>query len=497
MRKIEKQCIVFLLALLLFFNSVFLPSQKTFASTVPTGDYTFSDWRDKAPYEVWKFVLYIASICGATIMNGDYEQAIKDTVDYAQQQGAGTFEYVHSTSSGVTYDDELVKIISNYFESQKDSSSDTGYKSDSGLTEVNYRFVKTQTYSYLWKVYYDGYLDDMKPMASSTAYEVFDSFEDFEKLCLDEYILNNIAVGSEYLQPKSLGLLCINPCSSPKNYYFYSEPYTEYYGKDVTTRIYYIGDVDAGTLKWSVAPRKLTRSVASDGSYSYKCDVTNTSYNSGFFMFEWNGTSLSMKANQSSLENTNSSIGKSKANFSYLVQDESYFPFFATEDGSWIRLFASDDDARNYYSYMDSNGLSVPTTPYSGGNVTINTNNGTIIYGDVVDDSGGSDDDSGGGSSSSDDDSGGGIFSSIVKGVISALKGVLEALLSVLSTVLDFVADAIKLVTNTLSDAKELLNNGFTSFLTELFPFIPKEWITAITLGLGLMVFGVFLKMFK
>jgi hypothetical protein len=146
---------------------------------------------------------------------------------------------------------------------------------------------------------------------------------------------------------------------------------------------------------------------------------------------------------------------------------------------------------------MDSNGLSVPTTPYSGGNVTINTNNGTIIYGDVVDDSGGSDDDSGGGSSSSDDDSGGGIFSSIVKGVISALKGVLEALLSVLSTVLDFVADAIKLVTNTLSDAKELLNNGFTSFLTELFPFIPKEWITAITLGLGLMVFGVFLKMFK
>lgn len=99
----------------------------------------------------------------------------------------------------------------------------------------------------------------------------------------------------------------------------------------------------------------------------------------------------------------------------------------------------------------------------------------------------------GSGSGDSGNSSSGGFLDSL----LSALGGLGDAVLGVLSKLIEFIAKAIKLVTDSFSDIVSLAENGFVDLLTAFFPFLPSEWILAITLVLALAVLGVVIKIFS
>lgn len=72
-----------------------------------------------------------------------------------------------------------------------------------------------------------------------------------------------------------------------------------------------------------------------------------------------------------------------------------------------------------------------------------------------------------------------------------------DIIMTLLSKVFDIITDIIKFFTDTLADAMDIIPTGFVEFLGALFPFIPKEWITAVSLALALMLIGVVIKVLR
>ncbi|MBD5541362.1 MAG: hypothetical protein HDR00_09280 [Lachnospiraceae bacterium] len=129
---------------------------------------------------------------------------------------------------------------------------------------------------------------------------------------------------------------------------------------------------------------------------------------------------------------------------------------------------------------------------YTGQPITNNTISQTEIndystYYNYYYGSGGSGDGSGSGSESG---SSGGWLDSILNG----LGSLGNAVMSILSKLFEMVTKVIEFFTVTLTDAMDAIPTGYANFLAALFPFLPKEWITAVTLFLGLLVAGVLIK---
>ena len=69
--------------------------------------------------------------------------------------------------------------------------------------------------------------------------------------------------------------------------------------------------------------------------------------------------------------------------------------------------------------------------------------------------------------------------------------------MTLLSKIFDIITDILKFFTETLADALDIIPTGFVNFLGALFPFIPKEWTTAVSLMLAVMLIGTVIKIFR
>ena len=102
----------------------------------------------------------------------------------------------------------------------------------------------------------------------------------------------------------------------------------------------------------------------------------------------------------------------------------------------------------------------------------------------------------GSGSGGSSGDSGSGSGDGFFDSFLNALGSLGDAVLGILSKLIEFIAKAVSFITDAFSDIASLAENGFTDLLTAFFPFLPSEWVAAITLLLALAVFGVVINLF-
>lgn len=100
----------------------------------------------------------------------------------------------------------------------------------------------------------------------------------------------------------------------------------------------------------------------------------------------------------------------------------------------------------------------------------------------------------GSGSGGSDTDSSGGSW---LNGILGALDKIGDVIMSLLAKALDIVTSILKFFTDTLLEAVDIVPGGVVNLLQVFFPYVPPEWITAISLALALLVIGLIIKLFK
>lgn len=93
--------------------------------------------------------------------------------------------------------------------------------------------------------------------------------------------------------------------------------------------------------------------------------------------------------------------------------------------------------------------------------------------------------------------SGSGSSGNWLESLLSSLSKLGDIIMTLVSKVVDIITDILKFFTDTLADAMDIIPEGFIGFLGALFPFIPKEWLTAVSLALALMLIGVIIKVLK
>lgn len=130
---------------------------------------------------------------------------------------------------------------------------------------------------------------------------------------------------------------------------------------------------------------------------------------------------------------------------------------------------------------------------YTGQPVTKNTvtqteiNDFSATYNYYYGDSSG-----GSGSGGSGSGSSGNWIDTIVNGIGSFFDGALQ----IIGKIIEALGKFMILIADAFSDLSEVMPTGFINFLSQLFPFIPEEWITAATLFLSLALLGVLIKIF-
>lgn len=100
----------------------------------------------------------------------------------------------------------------------------------------------------------------------------------------------------------------------------------------------------------------------------------------------------------------------------------------------------------------------------------------------------------GGGSGSG---SGSGSSGNWLESLLSSLGKLGDIIMTLFSKVFDIITDILKFFTDTLADVMDIIPEGFIGFLGAFFPFIPKEWLTAVSLLLALTLIGAIIKFFK
>lgn len=93
--------------------------------------------------------------------------------------------------------------------------------------------------------------------------------------------------------------------------------------------------------------------------------------------------------------------------------------------------------------------------------------------------------------------SGSGSSGNWLESLLGSLSKLGDIIMTLVSKVVDIITDILKFFTDTLADAMDIIPEGFIRFLGALFPFIPKEWLTAVSLALALMLIGVIIKVLK
>lgn len=171
------------------------------------------------------------------------------------------------------------------------------------------------------------------------------------------------------------------------------------------------------------------------------------------------------------------------------------FYIFSSHTGG-IPVFKSLADLKNGTSSVTC-GQYLPG--YSSGDITDNSVTQTEIndfstnynyyYSSGNDGDGSGDDGSGSGGSSGS--------GSWLDSIFSGLDSLGDTILNMFGKLSDFLGDAVSFITDGITSVLDLSQNGFVDLLTAFFPFLPKEWVTAVTLALGLSLFGLVIHMFK
>lgn len=104
-----------------------------------------------------------------------------------------------------------------------------------------------------------------------------------------------------------------------------------------------------------------------------------------------------------------------------------------------------------------------------------------------------SDNDTSSGDSGDSGGSSGGGLGNFLKG----LGSIGDALLSILGKLLEYVGKAFELITGLIDDVLTIIPENITNLISALFPFIPEEWVSCITLSLVLGVVGIIIGLFK
>lgn len=99
----------------------------------------------------------------------------------------------------------------------------------------------------------------------------------------------------------------------------------------------------------------------------------------------------------------------------------------------------------------------------------------------------------GGGGSGSDPGSSGNWLDTL----LGALGKLGDIIMTLLTKAFDIITDILKFFTDTLAGAMDIIPKNFIEFLGAFFPFIPKEWITAVSLAISLVLIGVIIKVLK
>lgn len=104
--------------------------------------------------------------------------------------------------------------------------------------------------------------------------------------------------------------------------------------------------------------------------------------------------------------------------------------------------------------------------------------------------------DSSGGSGSGGSGSGGGSSGNWIDTIVNGIGAFFDGALQIIGKIIEALGKFMTLIADAFSDLSEVMPTGFINFLSQLFPFIPEEWVTAATLFLSLALLGVFIRIF-
>ena len=285
--------------------------------------------------------------------------------------------------------------------------------------------------------------------------------------------------------------------------------------------------------------------VASKSTYeNYNINAYDKNWESvGFsrYVMDLGGTVRCAYTYESQLRSSLTGIhpyGSQDNNKYYAYKHEGYtssmtiegFPVWAIDLNFWIT--ASGENMRMYKSLSDLKQYSVGERPYyitdkfqdydiNGDNSCIVTesdlSNGSV-YGDVYnyiinnyDNPDGLTEDElrdilndyfgegsgGSGSGSGSEGSGSGSSGGGLSGFLSGLGSLGDAILGILGKLIEYIGKAIDLIVNGLTDIIDKIPKGVTDFMSAMFPFMPEEFFTALTLAMVLGVVCIVIKIFK
>lgn len=358
---LTKKILCCLLSLSLLFGLVTVPTYKVYAYT--DDDLTFMQAKTDHWTDVLNTFAFVLSELKAGFVNGDFETVINNYAYWREINGMGELSWCNLSQDGaLEVPESTIQNITNFIRQYQED--DGTFKSDSGLTGINYKLIHTSTYGELWENYYDSAKD----------YYSFAHFSDLDDFLTDfknYYEFNPIPMAGDFkYKPKQPDFMVIVP-SRFGCYFFCTSVMSEYYESDDNFWFYYLGSVDPDTGAWSVAPKLMD--LTYDGYY---CEYT------GIVTFRYTGNGLNSPSQQ-----PGAYIGSDQNNNSYknfFAPDDSHIPQIGTPNGGYIKLFATDDDAKAYYNMTA--GLNIPDYPYSGGNVYITNTNITYNNPDDPDD---------------------------------------------------------------------------------------------------------------
>lgn len=423
--------------------------------------------------EVGKYAAYMACQIRGLVYSGSYDNLIKNAVTYRETKGTGdTFSFnspVEDSSGKITIPEELIDLVGEYLDSLKNSS-------DGSVKPYEFQWVKTNTNRKVWEDYYQAY-ESLYSFSNPVG-----DYDNFLKLYSDQYALNPLVFNNTSLHPKEPGMLCVVPERNGV-VAVYAESHHPYPEIDKKAWLFCLGSWDFEKQEWCVSFKMMHDGGGFSDLDWQKATIRGSDWSDSPYYD--NGALCSFSGTR---DRVSSDFNKNSYQ-AYPVTADGYLQCLGTPDGGYIRVFRTTEDAKAYYNATQAAGVTLPNYPYTGGNVT-------IINGDVNYTNGDKDlspDGPGGTGGGIGIGSGG---SGFLDSFLTALEKLGNVILGILGKLVSFLADAIKIITEGFSSVLDLLSNGFVDFLVGAFPFLPKEWFTAIGLAMCLMLLGVVIKMF-
>lgn len=343
-----KKIICCLLSVSLFVGIISIPSFEVFAYT--DDGLTFMQAKTDHWTDVLNTFIFVLSEAKAGFGNGDMETVINNYAYWREINGMGELSWCNLSQDGaLEVPETTIQNITNFIRQYQED--DGTFKSDSGLTGINYKLIHTSTYSDMWENYYDSATDNY-------TFTHLTDFDEFITKFSSYYSSNPIIMTGNYNYKPTQPDFIVTIPSRLGCYFFCCSVMGEYYQNDSNNWFYYLGSIDPDTGSWTISPRR------------YHVGGNGVCYGVGIATFRYDSNGLNSPNQQ-----PGGYIGSDQNNNSYknmFAPDDAHIPQIGTPNGGYIKLFVSDDDAKAYYNMTA--GLNIPDYPYSGGNVYITNN---------------------------------------------------------------------------------------------------------------------------